>query len=89
MIAFVTLAAISDWFTTRVFGEATLLAVVAVVIGYIVHRIWPKGFSPQLFAVLSAIVFLGALAWYGSAGATLAIVIFIAIAAVMAFTGML
>lgn len=82
-------AAASDWLSTRVIGEAALLAVAAVVIGYVVHRIWPKGASPQLFAVLAAIGFLGALSWYGSAGATIAIVILVAISAVMAFTGML
>ena len=89
MTAFVIVAAISDWFTTRVLGEAALLAVVAVVIAWVVLRIWPKGFSPQLFGVLAAIVFLGGLAWYGSMGATLAILILVAIAVVMAFTGML
>lgn len=89
MTAFVIAAAISDWLAPRVFGEAALLAVAAVVIAYVMHRIWPKGLSPQLFAVLSGIAFLGVLAWYGSKGATLAIVILIAIAAVMAFTGML
>ena len=79
----------ADWFTTRVFGEAALLAVGAVVIGYLVARYWPRQFGAQLFGLLAGAAFLGGLAYSGSKGAVLAMLLIAAIGAIMAFTGML
>ncbi len=89
MTALVIVAAVADWFSGRVLGEAALLAVAAVVLGYVVWRLWPKPFAAQLFGVLAATAFLGGMAYIGSKGAALAIVLLVAIGAIMAFTGML
>lgn len=79
----------AGWLSTRILGEAALLAVAAVVLGYLVARFWPKQFAAQLFGMLAATAFLGGLAYMGSTGAALAIVLLLIGGAIMALTGML
>jgi hypothetical protein len=81
--------AVADWFTTRTLGEATLIAVGAVIVGFIVARAWPKGLQPQLFGALVAIAIVGGLAYWGSKGAGLALIVMVALLALMAVAGIL
>ena len=55
----------ADVFGARFLGEATLLAVGAVVVGYIVAAIWPKKYNPQLFGFLAAATLVGGLFYNG------------------------
>ncbi len=76
-------------FSARTFGLAVLIAIAAIVLGYVVRMFWPKQHNPQLFAVLAAAALVGGLAFAGNTAAMLAILLMIAIAALMAFAGML
>ncbi len=77
----------TSWFSTQILGEAVLISVGAIVIGYLVALYWPKEHNPSLFGSLAAIALVGALAYLGNAGAALAIFIVIIVCAVLAFTG--
>jgi len=70
------------WLDTRVLGEATLVGVAAVAVGALAMRLWPKGANPQLFGVLAAFLFTGGLAYAGSTGAGLALVVLIVVAVI-------
>jgi len=71
-----------DWLDTRTLGEATLILVGAIVIGYFISKMWPKRMNPQLFGTLAAIALVGALAYIGNAGAAVALVVLIGAALV-------
>ena len=86
-IAAVPLA--SEWLSTRTLGEATLIAVGAFIAGYLVSLIWPKGYNPQVFGTLTAVAIVGSLAYLGSTGAGIALIIMVALAALMAIAGIL
>lgn len=91
-MAFLTIAAVplaSDWLSTRTLGEATLIAVGAVIVGFIVARLWPKSIQPQLFGALVAITLVAALAYWGSTGAGLALIVMVALLALMAVAGIM
>jgi hypothetical protein len=81
--------AVADWFSTRTLGEATLIAVGAIVVGFVVSRLWPRGLQPQLFGALFAIAIVGGLAYWGSSGAGLALVVMVALLALMAIAGIM
>lgn len=63
----------ADLFSSRTLGEAVLITVAAIVLGYGVAWFWPKHLNPSLFGSLAAIAMVGGLAYLGSTGATLAI----------------
>ncbi|MDX2259484.1 MAG: hypothetical protein NW205_11270 [Hyphomicrobiaceae bacterium] len=68
-----------DWFDTRLIGEATLILIGAIVFGYAVGRLWPKRLHPEFFGTLAALAVVGALAWWGSSAAGLALAVLILI----------
>ena len=85
----VTLASAWDIFSIRTLGEATLISVAAIIVGFVVSKIWPKHQSPQLFGALAATLLVGGLAYLGSAGAGLSLVILILFGAVLAIAGVM
>ncbi|MDX2288325.1 MAG: hypothetical protein NW217_05825 [Hyphomicrobiaceae bacterium] len=64
---------------TRLIGEATLILIGAIVLGYVVSRIWPKSANPQLFGTLAAFALVGALSYMGVAGAGVALAVLVAL----------
>ena len=72
----------------QILGEATLMTVGAVVLGYVVSMIWPKSHNPQLFGFLAAVSLVGGLAYAGFAGATVALVILLGIAVLLMSVGL-
>jgi hypothetical protein len=74
-------------FSGATLGGAVLLAIVAVVIGYVVSMIWPKQHYPQLFGFLAAMAFLGGLAAAGSTAATVAIAVMLLLGALALAVG--
>jgi hypothetical protein len=77
----------TDWFSGATLGGAVLLAIAAIVIGYVVAMIWPMQHHPRLFGCLAAAAFLAALAAAGSTAATMAIALLLAIGAVTLAVG--
>ena len=65
-------------------GEATLIAIAAIVLGVIVWRRWPRGMYPVLFGWLSAIALVAGLAYAGVATAGLVLWLFLAAALLLA-----
>ncbi len=61
----------------RLIGEATLILIGAIVLGYVVSRIWPKRANPQLFGTLAAFALVGALSYLGNAAAGVALAVLI------------
>lgn len=68
----------------RKVGEATLIAIAAIVIGVIVWRRWPKSLQPALFGWLAALGVVAGLAYAGVASAGLVLWLFIAAAVLLA-----
>lgn len=68
----------TSWLDTQLIGEVTLVIVGAVVLGYIVSRIWPKRANPKLFGTLAAFAVVGGLSYLGNAAAGIALYILIA-----------
>jgi hypothetical protein len=68
-----------EWFDMRLVGEATVILVGALVFGYALGRLWPKRLHPEFFGTLAALAVVGALAWWGSQAAGLALVVLILI----------
>jgi len=64
-------------------GEATLIAVGAVVFGFIVRRMWPRSMNPMLFGWLAATALVAALAYAGVATAGLVLWLFIGAAVLL------
>ena len=50
---------------TRALGQATLIAVAAIVVGVIVRRLWPKSINPVLFGALAGLGLVAGLAALG------------------------
>ncbi len=69
----------TSWLDTRLIGEATLIMIGAIVLGYIVSRIWPKNSNPQLFGSLAAFALVAALSYLGNAAAGIALYLLIAV----------
>lgn len=67
---------------SRAMGQATLIAVGAIVVGFIVRRMWPKSMNPTLFGALAAVAMVAALASMGvpTAGVVLWAAIAVAVA---------
>ncbi len=64
-----------EWLDTRIIGEATLIVIGAIVLGYVVSRLWPKKSQPQLFGTLAAFALVAGLSYMGSAAAGMALVV--------------
>lgn len=71
----------------RFLGEATLIIIGAVILGFIIARIWPKSLNPKLFGALAAFGAVAALAYFGSAAAGLALVVLIIMAILLVILG--
>jgi hypothetical protein len=67
-------------------GEATLIAIGAIILGTVVWRLWPKSASPALFGSLAALGLIAGLAYMGVSSAGL--VLWLAIAAVVLIGGL-
>jgi hypothetical protein len=63
----------------RLLSEAVLIAIAAIVIGFVVRRVWPRAWSPYLFGTLAGVLFVALLAYAGVA--TAAAVLWLAIIA--------
>lgn len=64
-------------------GLSTLIAVGAILVGYVVRRMWPRRMNPPLFGWLAAVAVVGALAYMGVPGAALVLWLFIAAAVLL------
>lgn len=70
---------LTDIFTdTRTLGQATLIAVGAMIVGFIVRRYWPKGLYPVAFGTLAGLAVVAGLAAVGVP--TAGVVLWLAIA---------
>ena len=72
---------------SHLLGEATLITVGAIVLGYVVSMLWPKTHNPQLFGFLAAVTLVGGLAYAGMAGASLALLLLFGIAVLLMSVG--
>ena len=72
---------------TQILGEATLTTVGAILLGYVVALIWPKSHNPQLFGFLAAVTLVGGLAYFGFAGAAIALVVLLGIGVLLVSVG--
>ena len=64
-------------------GLATLIAVGAILVGFIVRRMWPRSMNPPLFGWLAATAVVAALAYLGVPGAALVLWLFIGAAVLL------
>lgn len=80
MLAFGFTAPFTD---TRALGEATLIAIAAIVVGVLVRRFWPKGIYPVAFGILAGLGLIAGLAALGVPTAGLMLWLAIAAAAVL------
>lgn len=64
-------AALGDW--PRLIGEIALVTAAAVMIGFLILKLWPKSANPQMFAFLIPFVAVALLAYFGSASAAIAL----------------
>lgn len=69
---------------SRKLGEATLIGIGAIFIGFLVARAWPRSMQPVLFGWLAATGIVAALAYLGVASAGLVLWLFIAAAVLLA-----
>ncbi len=72
----------------KALGEATLIAIGAIVVGMIVRRIWPANFNPVLFGSLAAVGLVAALSYLGVASAGLVLWLFIGAAIIFGIAGL-
>ncbi len=70
-------------------GLMVMIAIGAIVVGRVVHNLWPKHRTPALWGSLAAILVAGALAYMGSAEAAVVVWVFVAGAAVMGVLAMM
>lgn len=73
--------------TPQFIGEIALITVGAVMLGFIVFKLWPKPLNPQLFAYLVPFSVVGGLAYLGSSAAAVALVLLAVVAALALFIG--
>lgn len=73
----------------RTLGEATLIAIAAIVVGVVVWRRWPRSLQPALFGWLAALAIVAALAYAGVQSAGLVLWLFIAAAVVLAILALI
>ena len=67
----------------RTLGEATLIACGAIMIGFLVRRMWPRSMNPLLFGWVAATAVVAALAYAGVPSAALVLWLFIAAAVLL------
>ena len=67
----------------RVLGEATLIAIGAIFVGFLVRRVWPRSMQPLLFGWLAATGVVAALAYFGVSSAGFVLWLFIAAAVLL------
>ena len=68
---------------TRSLWLATLIAVGAIIVGFVVRRMWPRSMNPTLFGALAAVGVVAALAALGVPTAGLVLWAAIAVAALL------
>lgn len=68
---------------TKALGQATLIAVGAIVVGLLVRRVWPSRMNPVLFGTLAGLAVVAGLAALGVPTAGLVLWAAIAVAAVL------
>lgn len=68
---------------SRKLGEATLIGIGAIFIGFLVARAWPRSMQPVLFGWLAATAVVAMLAYLGVASAGLVLWLFIAAAVLL------
>ena len=76
-----------EWLDTRTLGEMALIAIGAIVLGYVISKIWPKQHNPGLFGTLAALTLVGGLAYMGNTAAALALGLLIVLAVSAAALG--
>lgn len=64
-------------------GLATLIAVGAILFGFVVRRMWPRSMNPLLFGWLAATAFVAALAYIGVPSAGFVLLLFIGAAVLL------
>mgnify|MGYP001267621881 CR=1 FL=1 len=74
--------------SARFVGETVIYAIIASILGYVIHKAWPRSLNPDIFAVVLPLLLLALAAYWGSAAAAEAIVLFIALAVAAFFVGM-
>ena len=67
----------------RVLGEATLSAIGAIILGFLVRRIWPRSMQPLLFGWRAATGVVAALAYFGVSSAGIVLWVFIGAAVLL------
>lgn len=67
----------------RTLGEATLIACGAILIGFLVRRMWPRSMNPLLFGWVAATAVVAALAYAGVPSAGLVLWLFIGAAVLL------
>jgi hypothetical protein len=67
----------------RKLGEATLIACGAILVGFMVRRMWPRSMNPLLFGWVAATAVVAALAYAGVASAALVLWLFIGAAVLL------
>lgn len=67
----------------RTLGEATLIACGAIVIGFMVRRMWPRSMNPLLFGWVAATAVVAGLAYAGVQSAGLVLWLFIGAAVLL------
>jgi hypothetical protein len=67
----------------RKLGEATLIAAGAILVGFMVRRMWPRSMNPLLFGWLAATAVVAGLAYAGIATAGLVLWLFIGAAVLL------
>lgn len=77
----------AELFSPRTLGEAGLVTVVAIVLGFVASRFWPNRLNPQLFGFMVALLVVSGLAYFGSAGAGLALFVVVALGALLLWSG--
>lgn len=68
---------------TRALGQATLIAVAAIIVGVMVRRFWPKSMYPVMFGALAGLGVVAALAAAGIPQAGLVLWLGLGVAAVL------
>ncbi len=81
--------ATSGWSSSAIIGQAVLITVGAVVLGYVVAMLWPKQHNPSLFGFLAAVSLVGGLSAYGVPAATVAIFIVLVVGSLALLVGVM
>lgn len=74
-------------FDPRLLGEAALIMIGAIILGFVVASLWPKKSNPKLFGALATFGVVAGLSYFGNAAAGLALVVLILIAIIVVILG--